>query len=306
LPEETKYLNLGCGSRYHPDWINIDIAPQGQGVIQNDLSRGIPLPDGSCDVVYHTAVFEHLRCSDAATFLAECCRVLKPGGIMRVGVPDLEKICRLYLSRLAAAVNGEKTAAHDYDWIMLELFDQIVREKGGGGMVDYLRQDPLPNEAFVYERIGEEGRELVKALRSSSASLRRGIHTLPEFLHKLRMGLRSLPSLAKRRILLWVLGVEGMRALEIGRFRLAGEVHQCMYDRYSLARLLAQSGFRVPQLQEANTSQIPNWSSYHLDTLPDGQVIKPDLFFMEAIKPNEKNIMSNQEIYGDDGIEAPS
>jgi predicted SAM-dependent methyltransferase len=138
LPEATTYLNLGCGCRYHPDWINIDIAPQRPEVIQNDLSHGIPLPDASCDVVYHAAVLEHLRRSDAEAFLAECYRVLKPEGIVRVGVPNLEKICQLYLSRLTAALIGEKTADHDYDWIMLELFDQIVREKGGGGMLVYL------------------------------------------------------------------------------------------------------------------------------------------------------------------------
>lgn len=287
MPEANTYLNLGCGSRYHPNWINIDIASRASAVIQHDLSRGIPLPDESCDVVYHAAVLEHMRRSDAKAFLSECYRVMKPGGIVRVGVPNLEKICQLYLSRLTAALNGEKTVAHDYDWIMLELFDQIVREKGGGGMLDYLRQNPLPNETFVYERIGEEGRELVKALRSSSVCLRRGSHSLPAFLHKLRRGFRTLPSLAKRRILWWLLGAEDRRALEIGRFRLAGEVHQWMYDRYSLARLLGLTGFRDPQLQDANTSRIPNWTCFHLDTLPDGQVIKPDLFFMEAIKPGE-------------------
>jgi predicted SAM-dependent methyltransferase len=286
LPEATKYLNLGCGSRYHPDWINIDIASRGPAVIQHDLSRGIPLPDASCDVVYHAAVLEHLRRSDAETFLAECYRVLKPGGIVRVGVPDLEKICHLYLSWLAAALNGEKTADHNYEWIMLELFDQIVREKYGGGMLDYLRQNPLSDEAFVYERIGEEGRELVKALaRSSSACLRRGSHSLPAFLRKLWRGFSTFPRLAKHRIVLWLLGAEDRRALEIGRFRLAGEVHQWMYDRYSLTRLLGLTGFRDPQLQDANTSRIPNWTSFHLDSLPDGRVIKPDLFFMEAIKP---------------------
>ena len=161
MSEATKYLNLGCGHRYHPDWINIDIIPKGLGVIKHDLSCGIPLPDASCNVIYHSAVLEHMRRPDAVAFLKECHRVLKPDGILRVGVPDLEKICRLYLSKLAEALNGDETAAHDYDWIMLELLDQIVREKSGGNMLDYLRQNPLPNETFVYERIGEEGRELV-------------------------------------------------------------------------------------------------------------------------------------------------
>jgi SAM-dependent methyltransferase len=281
LSETNKYLNLGCGSRYHPDWINIDIAPQGTEVVRHDLSRGIPLPDASCDVVYHTAVLEHLRPADASAFLMECFRVLKPGGILRVGVPDLEIICQLYLSRLAVALKGDQEAARDYDWIMLELYDQTIREKSGGGMLDYLRQNPLPNEAFVYERIGEEGRQLVRTLRGQDS---RSQPAPPSFLHRFRRGFRSLPEVAKRRMPQWLLGANDKRALEIGRFRLAGEVHQWMYDRYSLARLLRLTGFHDPQLQEAGTSRIPNWTSFHLDTLPDGRVIKPDLFFMEATK----------------------
>src|SRR4051812_23878919 len=47
--------NLGCGERYHAEWTNIDITTPGPGVIQHDLSRGIPLPDASCEVVYHAA-----------------------------------------------------------------------------------------------------------------------------------------------------------------------------------------------------------------------------------------------------------
>lgn len=283
MSDAATYLNLGCGSRYHPGWINIDIAPHAPEVIQHDLSRGIPLPDASCDVVYHAAVLEHIRRSDAAAFLVECHRVLKPGGVIRVGVPDLEKLCQLYLSKLQATAAGDVDAAHDYDWVILELCDQTVREKTGGDMLDYLRQNPLPNEAFVYERIGEEGRQLVKALRKRDNS-EHDPAAEPAFLHKLRKRLRSLPGAAKRRILWWLLGKEGMRALEIGRFRLAGEVHQWMYDRYSLARLLIATGFCDPQLQDAGSSRIPNWTNFHLDTLPDGQAIKPDLFFMEAIK----------------------
>ena len=282
MSDATTYLNLGCGSQYHPDWINIDIAPQGPEVIQHDLSGGIPLPDAACDVVYHAAVLEHMRRSNAAAFLTECCRVLKPRGIVRVGVPDLEKTCQLYLSRLAAALNGDEAAAHDYDWIMLELYDQTVRNNSGGGMLEYLRQNPLPNERFVYERIGEVGRQLVKALHRRESHSR---HSHPVYLQKLRRSLRALPGAVKRRIVLWVLGRDDMQALEIGRFRLAGQVHQWMYDRYSLARLLRLTGFHDPQLQDANTSLIPNWTSFHLDTLPDGQAIKPDLFFVEAIKP---------------------
>lgn len=278
------YVNLGCGRRYNPDWINIDFVSSGPDVIQHDLSKGIPLPDDSCEVVYHAAVLEHMRREDALTFLRECNRVLKDGGIVRAGVPDLERLCHLYLIKLQAACDGDKAAAHDYDWIMLELYDQTVREKSGGGMMDFLRQNSLPNEAFVYDRIGEEGRQLVNALHNQG---RCGLQTptiKPEISIRLRRRLFALLGSLNRRLLWLLLGSEGMRALEIGRFRLSGEVHQWLYDRYSLARLLDAAGFRNPVVQSAARSQIPDWMSFHLDTLPDGHVVKPDLFFMEATK----------------------
>jgi SAM-dependent methyltransferase len=162
-----RYLNLGCGRRCHPQWINIDITPSQQDVISHDLSQGIPLADACCDVVYHSHFLEHLRPSAAAHFMGECYRVMKPRGILRVAVPDIERICRKYLEKLEQARkhNGH---SDDYDWILLELLDQSVRELDGGGMVDYLSRSSIPNEEFIYERIGEEGRDIVRLLKEQS------------------------------------------------------------------------------------------------------------------------------------------
>ena len=51
-------LNLGCGDRYHPDWTNINFTSTGGGVIAHNLKQGIPFPDESFDVVYHSHVLE--------------------------------------------------------------------------------------------------------------------------------------------------------------------------------------------------------------------------------------------------------
>jgi hypothetical protein len=83
-------------------------------------------------------------------------------------------------------------------------------------------------------------------------------------------------------------GSAGARAIKIGQFRLAGEVHQWMYDRYSLAHLMLAAGFVDPIQQSAKNSLIPQWTSFNLDTLPDGNVRKPDSLFMEATKPLKK------------------
>ena len=280
-----RYLNLGCGGRYHPAWTNIDIAAHRPGVIAHDLSKGIPLPDSSCDVVYHSNLLEHMRRADAHPFMRECYRVLRAGGVLRVGVPDLEQMSNLYLKKLNATLSGDVQAANDYEWMMLELYDQTVRESSGGEMLSWLRQDPLPNGGFVYERIGEEGRDLIQTLKQSASepppqTRRRAIEMLSH-------SVRSFSASLRRRLVALLLGPSDLRALEIGRFRLAGEVHHWMYDRYSLAKLMLAAGFRDPIEQTAMRSQIPGWSDFHLDTLPSGAVIKPDSFFMEAIKPVE-------------------
>jgi len=282
-------INLGCGSRFHPDWMNADIAPRAPSVIQCDLSRRFPFPNGDFDVVYHSNVLEHIRRDDAPAFMCECFRVLKPGGILRVAVPDLERICRLYLEKLQQATAGDAASEHDHEWMLLEMYDQTVREKGGGAMLDFLRQNPLPNESFVLERIGQEGRELIAALRNAPSQEQQAQTTPPSRkrtpLKEIIRRPRTLFEILGRKLLNKNPGAEWQRALDIGRFRLAGEVHQWMYDRFSLARLMLAAGFREPALRSPVDSAIPDWAKFNLDTLPDGSVVKPDSFFMEATKP---------------------
>jgi hypothetical protein len=75
------------------------------------------------------------------------------------------------------------------------------------------------------------------------------------------------------------------RALRIGRFRLSGEVHQWMYDRFSLARLMKGFGLLEARVVRPDESAIANWHSYGLDVLADGSIAKPDSLYMEARRP---------------------
>ena len=278
--------NLGCGSQICPDWINIDLVRTGPGVVAHDLSTGIPLPDASCEVVYHSHVLEHLRRSDAQFFMRECFRVLKPGGILRVAVPDLEQICRQYLLALDRALAKGVHAACDYEWIMLELFDQTVRPQSGGDMRAYLQQNPLPNEAFVYERIGEVGREMVSSLRASVGQVGHSSENLSlgigAFLRK--MGRHMGVQLAQK-LVFWATGRRFIEACRLGRFRMGGEVHQWMYDRYSIEQLMISVGLKDPRQESALTSRISGWTDVPLDVLPDRTVRKPDSLFMEGLRP---------------------
>jgi SAM-dependent methyltransferase len=279
-PSTRLLLNLGCGHRYHSDWTNIDIVAHGPGVVAHDLSRGIPLPDGSCDVVYHSHVVEHIRRAEALAFVRECFRVLKPGGVVRVATPDLERIAQLYLQKLNEASGGDAASTADYDWMLLEMYDQTVRERTGGEMTDFLAQNPLSNERFVVERIGQEGREIIAACRQRSGEPRRSVGR--EMIRRPR----GLFEKAGAGLLKLFFGTDAPGALALGRFRRAGEVHQWMYDRFSLARLLKAGGFSEPTVRAATESAIPDWRTFNLDTLPDGSVVKPDSLFMEAVKAN--------------------
>ncbi|HUP59017.1 MAG TPA: methyltransferase domain-containing protein [Thermoanaerobaculia bacterium] len=262
-------VNLGCGTRFREGWFNIDIEPASPEVMRHDLSRGIPLPDGGCRAVYHSHLLEHLRREDAVALLKECHRVLQPGGVIRIATPDLERICRDYLAAL------ERHAKHDAEWMRIELLDQMVRERSGGLMAAWFARDTIPNTDFVEKRIGCEAEAIQRAVRA-----RHG-RRWPGWARAARYGLH----LARRIAVATVAGRSGLRAYDVGRFRLSGEVHQWLYERVSLAALLRATGFADPVVQTASGSRIEGWDAYHLDTLPDGTVVKPDSLFMEAVRP---------------------
>jgi predicted SAM-dependent methyltransferase len=255
-------LNLGCGKNFHKDWINIDIKSSGPDVIAHNLFSGIPYDNNSVDVVYHSHVLEHMHKQFAPDFLKECFRVLKKGGIIRVVIPDLERIVREYINHLENALNGDEDAAKRYEWIMLELYDQTVRNQVGGEMLEYWKQNPMPAESYIYERCGHEVSNAVELIRRHNV----------------------LPNPNKDIFIQAMQQPSNQLLMQMARFRISGEVHQWMYDRYSLKCLLQKTGFSDIHVCKANESNIADFSDYCLDTDNLGNIRKPDSLFMEARK----------------------
>lgn len=65
----------------------------------HDVTTGLPHADGSVDAIFTSHMLEHLDPHDGFELLRECHRALRPGGILRVVVPDLEVIARAYVER---------------------------------------------------------------------------------------------------------------------------------------------------------------------------------------------------------------
>lgn len=127
-------VNIGCGATPTPGWANFDNSPtvwlarhptllkilSGAGLMADhqlefarvvreqeisraDATRKIPLPDRSAAAVYSSHMFEHLDRAEAASFLAEVQRVLAPGGVLRLAVPDLWRLARRYVEETRSA-----------------------------------------------------------------------------------------------------------------------------------------------------------------------------------------------------------
>jgi predicted SAM-dependent methyltransferase len=127
-------VNLGCGPNPPAGWLNVDgswnawfshhpylrkalvmiglIRPEfgthwSARPLVHDLTKPLPFQSDTISAIYGSHVLEHLYQTDAQRLLLECKRVLKPGGVIRMVVPDLHAMVVDYLERK----NGNSTSA---------------------------------------------------------------------------------------------------------------------------------------------------------------------------------------------------
>jgi predicted SAM-dependent methyltransferase len=269
------YLNLGCGITFDPRWTNIDFVSTGEGVLAHNLLEGIPCKDQEFELVYHSHVLEHFPKDKALAFLKECKRVLKPSGIIRVAIPDLERIAQNYIRFLNESLEGQTGAKEKYEWSVIELLDQMVRNTTGGEMIQYVADQTKKNDSFLIERNGHEIERLFEAVRKTNSNQQNQPTSKASFWSRLKNKLN-------REFKMRLLG-DDYRLLQEAKFRNSGEIHQWMYDRFSLSELLKSAGFKNPQVKSAFESGVSDWTDFNLDGA-NGKVRKPDSLFMEAVK----------------------
>lgn len=89
-------LHLGCGKRHIPGFVHIDAIdyPHIDHVATIDNLSFVG--DSTVDLIYNCHVLEHFKRREIAKVLTEWKRVLKPGGILRISVPDFASLCEVY------------------------------------------------------------------------------------------------------------------------------------------------------------------------------------------------------------------
>jgi predicted SAM-dependent methyltransferase len=96
---EIKRLNWGCGETVEPDWLNSDLK-EGPGIdISADIRGGLPLASDSLDYIVSIHALPMIPYPDLIPVLVELRRMLRPGGVLRLGLPDLDKGIEAYLRR---------------------------------------------------------------------------------------------------------------------------------------------------------------------------------------------------------------
>lgn len=94
-------INLGCGPHPIAGWLNIDIERHGSGInIIWDLSKGLPIgvyeTGERSEFIYSEHFLEHITKEQAEKLLCDCFKVLKPGGVIRISMPDLHHLMEMY------------------------------------------------------------------------------------------------------------------------------------------------------------------------------------------------------------------
>ena len=241
------------------EWNNLTFStlpyPPGGTTAVLDVRKGLPFGDGVFDAVYANHLIEHLLPVEASALADEFRRVLRPRGVVRVVVPDLERAARYYLAALERRLAEHSPAAQRrYEWGVINLIDQKVRHRTGGLMLDAMRVET--DKELLRELFGDVATRLFPDI-APDAHRRRGAMA-----RAIEMNPRELA---------YALLCRAKWQLARGDTRKLGENDRWGWDRLSLETLLEARGFVGYEVMEFDRSAIPGWERYDLDSSSLGE-----------------------------------
>lgn len=140
-------LHLGCGPRYIPGFLHIDAQHAPHVDIVGPVEQ-LPFEDNSVSLIYASHVLEHFGRYAYKAVLKEWFRVLKPGGILRLSVPDFAACAAIYyengladgLSGLVGLIIGGQRNEHDFHKMIFDE-DFLCHELHETGFCEVRRWD---------------------------------------------------------------------------------------------------------------------------------------------------------------------
>lgn len=138
-------LHLGCGAHILPGWLNADLITSGSAppgvwdrihdIFIMDATEPFPFDDGRLRFVFCEDFIEHFSQQDGLGIVAECCRVLSPGGVFRISTPGFDTILRRMQPRSRAGIEcGHWAWGHKLLYTE-EYLTFVLRECGFGNIV---------------------------------------------------------------------------------------------------------------------------------------------------------------------------
>lgn len=276
------YINLACGPVFldNSNWINFDYVSSSKAVKKANLLKKLPLKREIADLVYSSHFLEHIPYAKVTDFLNEILRILKPGGRVRLVLPDLENMANTY-------VNLRKLGDHQKaDFLVLEMIDQCVRNIVGGQLgVFYSKIKKHPDQyksmiKFIRERTGED-------LKAYSFQKKLNYNFF------IKNASSILAAIVRRFQRYWIkiftLALPSTFRNQNISFAGIGERHHWIWDFYSLKKALDSAGFVDVKRVSANTSIIKDFPFYPLDVDDKSKPRKgAESMYIEAIKPKHE------------------
>jgi len=148
-------INLGCGENSSSEFVNVDVRSLSNIHHVHDIRRLPMFSSDSADLIYVCHALEHIPRVELSRVLQEWRRVLRPGGTLRISVPDFDVLLSVYREssrRVDSIVNqlmGQGPPFDNHYSIWNESFGRELLSKSGFTSIRLWDPDTAPHHDFV-------------------------------------------------------------------------------------------------------------------------------------------------------------
>ncbi len=141
-------LHLGCGTKRLPDFVHVDIRPEVKPDIVASVTDLSIIKDNTVELIYFCHGLEHIPYAGVQDVLSEWRRVLKPGGVLRLAMPDMEAMAEMYIGEGVAlktiryAISGGQDYPANFHYSVWD-FWSLIEELRRASYIDVHKYDPL-------------------------------------------------------------------------------------------------------------------------------------------------------------------